>query len=298
MLQYGCNSFPTFSVCLFTFAFLMLLTSNKFLDRERASLNGISTAWLDMGRGEPVVALHGIPTSSALFEPLLPFLNDHRLIAPDLLGQGLTETPPVGPLDHAAYARHLDAFMQKIPPRSFHLLVHDLGGVLGLRWAADNVERVRSLVILSTTITLSFRVSFLIYAANLIFGREMLRRALPRTLKRGDILDPSVIEIWAAPWTRRRLIRGRDHFARRHLRRLRSKIDRLRCPVLLIWGDEDDIFPLYHAHAIMKYLTQAKLSIIERCGHWSPIDAPEEVGKLMAEFFREASQSEASSGQP
>ncbi len=275
----------------------MLLTFDKSLNRESESLNGISTSWLDTGRGEPVVALHGIPTSSALFEPLLPFLNDHRLIAPDLLGQGLTATP-AGPLDHAAYARHLDAFMQKVPPRSFHLLLHDLGGVLGLQWAVDNAERVRSLAILSTTITASFRVSFLIYAANLIFGREMLRRALPRTLKRGDTLDPSVIEMWAAPWTRRRLIRGRDHFARRHLRRLRSKLDHLTCPALLVWGEQDDIFPLAHARAIMKHLTRARLLTIRRCGHWSPLDAPEEVGKLIAEFFREASLYEANPGQP
>lgn len=276
----------------------MLLTSDKSLNRERASLNGISTAWLDTGRGQPVVALHGIPTSSALFEPLVPCLKDYRLIAPDLIGQGQTETPSAGPLDYAAYARHLDAFMRKVPPPSFHLIVHDLGGVLGLQWAADNRERVRSLVILSTTITGSFRVSVLIYAANLIFGREMLRRALPRTLKRGGRLDDSLTESWAAPWTRRRILRGRDHFARRHLRRLRSKLDHLACPVLLIWGEQDDIFPLTHAQSIMNRLTQAKLATIERCGHWSTLDAGEEVGKLIAEFFEEASESEASSAQP
>jgi pimeloyl-ACP methyl ester carboxylesterase len=221
-----------------------------------------------------------------LFEPLLPHLKNYRLIAPDLIGQGQTETPATGPLGHAAYARHLDAFLQKVPPPSFHLIVHDLGGVLGIEWAADNAERVRSLVILSTTITWSFRVSVLIYAANLIFGRKMLRRALPHTLKRGGGLGDSLVESWAAPWTRRRLLRGRDHFARRHLRRLRSKLDRLRCPVLLIWGEQDDIFPIAHARAIRKRLTQAKLVTIPQCGHWSTIDAMEEIGNLIAEFLK------------
>jgi len=263
----------------------MLLSPDNFIKRERASIDGISTSWIDAGRGETVVALHGIPTSSALFEPLIPCLKNYRVIAPDLLGQGQTEIPATGPLDHAAYARHLDAFMQKVPPRSFHLIVHDLGGVLGIEWAADNAERVRSLVILSTTITGSFRVSVLIYAANLIFGREMLRRALPRTLKRGGKLDDSLMASWAAPWTRRRLLRGLDHFARHQLRRLRSKLDRLRCPTLLIWGEQDDIFPLAHARAIMRHLTQAKLATIPQCGHWSAIDATEEVGNLIAQFL-------------
>ncbi|MEW6208831.1 MAG: alpha/beta hydrolase [Acidobacteriota bacterium] len=263
----------------------MPFTFDSSEQRKNVSIEGISTSWLDAGRGEAIVALHGIPTSSALFEPIVPFLNDYRLIAPDLLGQGLTDAPTAGLLDHAAYAHHLDLFMQKIPPRSFHLLLHDLGGVLGLGWAADNAERVRSLIILSTTITASFRVSVL-YAANLIFGREMLRRALPRTMKREASLDPSLVEMWADPWTRRRILRGRDHFARRHLRRLRAKLGRLKCPALIIWGEEDDIFPLTHARMIMRELTQAKLAVIERCGHWSPVDAPEEVGKLMVEFFR------------
>ncbi len=255
------------------------------LPRKSVQLNGLTTSYLNTGQGEPIVALHGIPTSSLLFAPLAPFLSNGELIAPDLLGQGQTEVPPTGSLGYAAYADHLCAFMNHVPPQRFHLLVHDLGGILGLDWATENVERIESLVILSTTITGSKRVGTLLYAANLVFGQSLLRWGMPSTLKRPQKLDAALLEEWVKPWSRRRVLRGTDHFTGRHLERVRSKLDRIHVPVLVIWGDQDNIFPLQHASRIIQALPHAKMHTIKRAGHWSPLDAPEEVAEFMLRFF-------------
>ena len=254
--------------------------------RKTASIKGISTAFLDQGSGEAIVACHGIPTSSALFEPLLPSLSDYRLIAPDLLGQGDTEVPARGSLGYAAYAEHLFAFLEAVPPPTFHLVVHDFGGVLGLEWASSHVERVKTLVVLSTTVTWSLRVGGLIYVANLIFGTAFVRWGMRTTLRRRKTLEPSLVESWVRPWSRRRLLRGLDHFAPSHLRRVRSKLQNLRMPVLLIWGDQDNVFPLACASSIVKALPQAKLVSVPQCGHWSPLDAPEEIAQHIVTFLR------------
>ena len=254
------------------------------MQRRLVSLRGVSTAFLDEGVGETVVALHGVPTSSALFEPLIPYLRGYRLLAPDMIGQGDTQTPRSGRLDHAAYAAHVDSFLATVPPHEFHLLVHDLGGILGLDWAADHPERIRRVAILSTTVSSSYRIGAIV-AANLLFGRGLLKRALPGTTKGGLPLDASLVDKWAMPWTRHRVLRGMDLFATRHLARLRSKLRRIRAPVLLIWGDEDDIFPVSCARRIAEHLPQAKLVTIPRCGHWSPIDAAEEVARNVVEFL-------------
>ena len=256
------------------------------IKRQRVSVEGISTAFLDEGSGDAIVALHGIPTSSALFEPLLPYLSDHRLIAPDLIGQGDSETPANGPLGYAAYKQHLDSFLATVPLHEFSLIVHDLGGVLGLEWAADHPERVRSIIILSTTVTWSFRVGFLLYAANLLGGEALLRWGLSRTLKSRKKLEASLITKWAAPWTRRRILRGMDHFAPAHLRRLRSKLSNIHSPALLIWGGEDDIFPPSHAHQIVARLPHSNVVTIPRCGHWSPLDASEAVARHIVDFLK------------
>jgi haloalkane dehalogenase len=254
------------------------------LRRERLSLGGAATAFLDAGAGDAVVALHGVPTSSALFEPLLPYLRGYRLLAPDMLGQGDTTASAEGPLDYSACKAQIDSFLEIVPPREIHLIVHDLGGIIGLEWAADHPERVRSVVVLSTTVTWSFRVG-VILAANLLLGRGLLRRAMPATLKRPVRLAPALLDKWAAPWTRRRLLRGLDLFAEEHLARLRFKLPSIRAPVSLIWGENDDIFPVSHARQITERIPQAKLVTIPRCGHWSPLDATEEVARYVVEFL-------------
>jgi pimeloyl-ACP methyl ester carboxylesterase len=252
--------------------------------RHSTQLDGVTTTYLDVGQGETIVALHGIPTSSLLFAPLVPPLRHYRLIAPDLLGQGRTETPSTGNLDYAAYAEHLRAFMHAVPPDHVHLLIHDLGGILGLEWATEHVERVKSVTILSTTLTGSFRVGRALYAANLIVGQSFLRWGMRFTLKRAR-LEAALLEEWVQPWSRRRILRGIDHFASRHLQRIRSKVEQLRVPVLVIWGKQDTIFPLSHAARLVRLLPNARLCTIERCGHWSPLDAPEELAQCMTEFF-------------
>lgn len=238
-----------------------------------------------MGSGATIVALHGVPTSSALYEPLIPLLNGYRLIVPDLLGQGDTETPVTGSLAFAAYKDHLDSFLATVAPREFCLVVHDLGGILGLEWAADHPERVRGIVILSTTVTWSPRID-LIQAANVLFGRSLLRYGMRWTLKGSRQLDESIIQKWIEPWTRRRMLRGLDLFRPAHLRRLRAKLRNIHAPVLLIWGRADDVFPPSHARRIIEGLPHAALVTIPRCGHWSVLDATEEVSRHIVDFLQ------------
>jgi pimeloyl-ACP methyl ester carboxylesterase len=257
----------------------------KSLARTRRDVAGVSTACLDIGDGEPIVALHGIPTSSLLFDPLVPHLEGYRLIAPDLLGQGCTELPRHGPLDAAAYRRHLDAFLEHLPLQAFHLLLHDFGAVLGLMWAAEHRSRVKSMIVLSTTISPGARVA-LFYVFNLLFGRAALRQVLPRTLTRPFELSPQVLEEWTRPWTRRRLLRGWDHFGARHLRAVRERLIAIDCPALIVWGLNDRIFPLTpHARRLHQLMPHAALTMIPQCGHWATIDAPEEVASEVRTFL-------------
>ena len=263
-----------------------VLTDQRVITPEprQALVNGLATSYLDAGEGTPIVALHGIPTSSALFAALVPHLQGYRLIAPDLLGQGGTETPGAGRLDFAAYLEHLEAFLDTIPPLTFHLLVHDFGAVLGLTWATRHLDRVRSVIVLSTTVTLGPRI-VLLFGANLLLGARVIEWCLPWTLARSkDVLPRSLQRQWANPWTRRRLLRGMDHFSARRLRRLRERLNIVTRPVLLLWGDADPVFPLTHADRLRQALPDVVLETIPSCGHWAPLDAPCEVAAHIRMF--------------
>jgi len=117
----------------------------------------------------------------------------------------------------------------------------------------------------------------------------LLRWGMRRTLKQPGDLDDELIEEWARPWSRRRVLRGADHFAERHLKHIRSRLAHIRAPALVLWGMRDDIFPLKHAAEIVKALPQARLQVIEGCGHWLPLDAPKEVARILSEFLNQSS---------
>ncbi len=258
--------------------------------RRFVHVGGVRTAYVDVGAGEPVVALHGIPTSSELFDPLLPALAGFRVIAPDLLGQGETAVPSRGRLGHAEYAAHLAAFLDVVAPPTFHLIVHDLGGVLGIEWAAAHPERLRTLVVLSTTASFTLRWALRVKLRrlkNLLGGAPVVRERILAISERPGAIDPGLPERWARPWTRRRVLRGHDHYARRHLRRVKQGLARIHTPALVLWGEWDSVFPARHAKRIRKLLSNAELNVVEG-GHFLPLDAPRVTGEEIAEFIRRA----------
>jgi pimeloyl-ACP methyl ester carboxylesterase len=99
-------------------------------------------------------------------------------------------------------------------------------------------------------------------------------------------VEQSLVERWARPWSRRRILRGQDHFSASHLKCLRSKLGEIQAPVLLIWGEQDNIFPLSHARRLLTGLPCSKLVTIPVCGHWSPVDAPAEVAHHLVAFLQ------------
>lgn len=98
------------------------------------------------------VLLHGIPTSSYEWRNVIPTLAARgRVVAPDLIGFGTSEHPDrdVTIEEHLAY---LDAFLASVAPGKLVLVVHDLGSVVGLAWAARHADRVAGLVAIEALI--------------------------------------------------------------------------------------------------------------------------------------------------
>jgi pimeloyl-ACP methyl ester carboxylesterase len=250
-------------------------------------VGGVRTAWLDAGSGEPVVCVHGVPTSSELFEPLLPALAGFRVIAPDLVGHGETEAPP-GSLGWTRYAGHLEAFLDAVAPPRFDLVVHDLGGALGLDWAGRHPERVRRLVVLSTTVHAGLRWTALwsaIWALELAGGAPAVRRMIGALARRHGSVPRDLAERWARPWDRRRVLRSFDLLSPWRLRESAAGLANLRAPALLLWGDRDEVFPPAHGERLRAALPDATLELVPGAGHWTPRDAPELVGARVAAFL-------------
>ena len=111
---------------------------------------GRKMAYVEVGQGDPIVFLHGNPTSSYLWRNIIPFLADRgRCIAPDLIGMGDSEKLPES--DPNAYTfvehrRYLDALLVALGvERQVTLVVHDWGSALGFDWANRHRDAIRGI---------------------------------------------------------------------------------------------------------------------------------------------------------
>ena len=123
-------------------------------DRERPkkhlTVMGKSMAYCEMGEGDPILFLHGNPTSSYLWRNIMPFAADlGRCLAPDLIGMGDSDKlDNSGPesyrfVEHRAY---LDAWIEAVGVTdNVTLVIHDWGSALGFDWARRNADRVKAI---------------------------------------------------------------------------------------------------------------------------------------------------------
>jgi len=117
--------------------------------QQFATINGKRIAYLEAGSGDPIVLLHGNPTSSYLWRNVIPHLEGlGRVIAPDLIGQGDSEKLPEseGPERYSFQVAfdYLDGLLKHIAAdQNVTLVLHDWGSGLGFHWASQNPQAVK-----------------------------------------------------------------------------------------------------------------------------------------------------------
>ena len=135
------------------------MTSAEVVERHRSAgrffdAAGVRSFALDVGEGEPVVCLHGVPSSSFLYRKVIAELAARGLrgVAFDLPGLGLADRPPGFDYSWTGLGRFCVAAVDALGLERFHLVVHDIGGPVGFELAAAMPQRVRSLTVLNTLI--------------------------------------------------------------------------------------------------------------------------------------------------
>ena len=116
--------------------------------RHRIRVLDTEMAYVGSGAGDPVVFLHGNPTSSYLWRNVIPLVDGiARCLAPDLVGMGDSGKAPNGSYRLVDHARYLDAWFEALGlARNVTLVGHDWGSALGFYWAHRHPERVRGIV--------------------------------------------------------------------------------------------------------------------------------------------------------
>jgi haloalkane dehalogenase len=224
---------------------------------RRFTAQGVESFVLDTGEGDPVVCLHGVPSSAYLYRKLVPELAHRGLrgIAFDLPGLGLAERPVDFDYTWTGLGRWAAAAVDALGLDRFHLVVHDIGGPVGFELAAAMPERVMSLTVLNTLVEVDgFRKPwsmqpFALRGVGPVYLRSLTKPAFRMLMRMQGVADMSQVsrrELNAYVDLLRR-DRGRAFLKiMRGFEPTRAKQDLYvgvladqRYPVQVIWGDRD-----------------------------------------------------------
>ncbi|MBI4898384.1 MAG: alpha/beta hydrolase [Actinobacteria bacterium] len=245
----------------------------------------------------PVLYVHGVPTNA---DDWTPFLERTGGVALDLPGFGRSEKSQGFDCSIVGYNAIIQAFLSHLGWERFSLVVHDWGG-LALVTAQELHDRVERLVVINSVPLLpGYRWHRIARGWRTPVLGEMMMGLMTRSLARWFSKEsrPS-----GEPWPEEMLEstwRHFDHGTQRAILRLYrsappavleqagSRLAKLECPALVLWGEQDPYIPARFAADFAALLPGGKLELLPDAGHWPWIDRPDSVGTV-ASFLTQSS---------
>jgi pimeloyl-ACP methyl ester carboxylesterase len=270
------------------------------LEERYAVVAGYRTHYVVAGVGEPVLLVHGIGGSLLTFQRnIAPLARRARVYAIDLPGHGLSEVPDVAYQAEEGGAFIL-AFIEEVCRAPTTLVGVSAGGLMCLLAASERPELVRRLALVSSA-GLGRDIGWELRLLTLPLLDRFVENATPeqaRSALEHQVYDPATITpefvravyaTWQRPGTRRAFLRGlRSNVTLFGVRRWRAhvrRLSRLAMPVLIVWGAQDRYIPVRHAYRAARFLVQARLHVLDRCGHMPPYERPTEFNRILADFL-------------
>lgn len=248
----------------------------------------VRVAYTDLGEGEPLVLLHGIPTWSFLFADTLSALAEHhRVLAVDLLGHGWSDRRDCFDRSLQTQARMVLRFLDELGIDRATVVGHDTGGGVALILGVEHSERLTALVLTDVVAYDSWPIDDMLALGNPRWAdrspREVVdyvAEGLPDGISRPDRLT----EAWAtgilAPYADEEgkisLLRNASALNTNHTTALVDRHASIPVPTLVLWGVDDPWQPVADGERLAAEIPGAELVRVDRASHWLPHDAPQE----------------------
>ena len=267
-------------------------------------LHGDRIAYRDAGHGPALLLIHGMAGSSATWRAIIPQLSKkYRVIAPDLLGHGMSEKPR-GDYSLGAFAVFLRDLLDELGVDRATVVGQSLGGGIAMQFTHQHRDYCERLALIGSGglgPDLSPMLRILSapgaeFVLPVVAPQPVLRlgNKLGSWLTSAGIQAPRAGEMWNA-YSSLADARTRQAF----LRTLRSVVDyrgqavsaltklhvAAGLPALLIWGDSDRIIPVAHAYAAHDALEGSRLEVLEGIGHFPHVEAPAAVADILENFI-------------
>lgn len=270
------------------------------------TINGFRMHYVDEGKGEPIVCLHGEPTWGYLYRKFIPPLSKtNRVIVPDHMGFGKSDVPQDKPYTLAQHIDNLTKLLLDLDLKDITLVGQDWGGPIMFGFAVNHPNRVKRLVIMNTGIGVFPEgtptwVSDMVNKGSFESTLGNLSKYLPRLLAGGisktTKITDTMIRAYTAPFPDKASCKGamafpldipvgRKHpsapvmysiFEKRTLLRDKRKV--------VIWGLQDPVFPRLILDWWLKDNPGIQVHELPEASHFLQEDAPEKIVKIIQAF--------------
>jgi valacyclovir hydrolase len=241
--------------------------------------NGTTIFYEDVGHGPPLLLLHGgLGTARLHWWKETPFFAERcRVIAPDLRGYGRSSPPRDFPLDfYERDAADMAALLRYTGLYPAHVLGWSDGAIVALVLAVTEPELVRTLVIVSgeARILPQEREGWRLLVDTSKWSESALRRFIE---EQGPQNWPGIFD---------RLLAGYHAvLERRGGEIISSRLHEIRCPTLIVHGEDDPIVPVVHAYEMAQRIPGAWLSVFPGCGHFPHREREEDFRERVLAFL-------------
>jgi 3-oxoadipate enol-lactonase len=250
------------------------------------------------GEGEAVLFVHGLGGTGNVWTPLLPALRGYRCVRPDLPGAGRSSraydlgeaTPHRGRISAETHAAALKRLCASLGITGAHVVGHSFGTIIAQHLAADAPGLVKSLALFGALAEPPQGMR-----DNMV-GRAPVAReqgmagiaegisefALSASTKETQPVTVAFVRECVGAQDAEGFARNCEALAAARSARL----ELIRCPALIVNGDEDQVTVLSGARALAAKLPQARVEVFGRCGHWPMLERAAESQRALRDFLR------------
>lgn len=281
--------------------------------RRRAAVLDAEMSYVDTGQGDPIVFLHGNPTSSYLWRNIIPYVRElGRCLAPDLVGMGRSGKSPGKAYWFVDHARYLDAWFEALNLTSnVTLVLHDWGSALGFYRATRYPEQIKAIAYMEA-IAMPRRWEDFGEAASIFqalrskTGEQMVldqnffvETILPRSILRK--LSDQEMAAYRAPflehearlptlvWPRQIPIEGQPADVTAIVESYGQAMSRSKLPKLLIVGEPGAIIKGRTLEFCRTWPNQTEVTV--KGAHFLQEDSPDEIGRALQQFLKSVNDS-------
>ncbi|MGG4497906.1 alpha/beta fold hydrolase [Brevibacillus reuszeri] len=255
--------------------------------------NGQKIAYVEEGKGEAVILLHGFCGSSGYWKKVMPLLAEsHHVIAVDLRGHGASLAPDE-PYTMERFAEDIALFIDELGLPRVHLFGHSLGGYVTLAFAEKYVDKLASFGLIHSTSYPDDEAAKENRDKGATSIREngiepFIKALVPKLFAKGHVATmPEEVQMTkeiglsTIPIGAINTLRGmRDRADRTHVLRETS------IPVLLVAGTEDQVIPAEKTFAVQG--EKIKQVLLQNVGHMGMLEAPREMAEEIRAFLRKS----------